>query len=74
MNEGSNNIALFEIIASNDQLLKVNATSNGRSSTFTFGDELIPTKFYINEDGEVETQGARVQLKQQLGIGIIYAF
>ena len=27
-----------------------------------------------NEDGEVETLGARVQLKQQLGIGIIYNF
>jgi hypothetical protein len=27
-----------------------------------------------NEDGEVETLGARVQLKQQLGIGIVYNF
>ncbi len=27
-----------------------------------------------NEDGDVETLGARVQLKQQLGIGIIYNF
>jgi len=27
-----------------------------------------------NEDGEVETLGARVQLKQQLGLGIIYNF
>ncbi len=27
-----------------------------------------------NEDGEVETLGARIQLKQQLGIGIIYNF
>ena len=28
----------------------------------------------LNDDGEVEIQGARVQLKQQLGIGIIYIF
>ena len=27
-----------------------------------------------NEQGEVETLGARVQLKQQLGIGILYSF
>jgi len=28
----------------------------------------------LNDDGEVEVQGARVQLKQQLGIGVIYTF
>ncbi len=28
----------------------------------------------LNDDGEVVIQGARVQLKQQLGIGVIYTF
>jgi len=36
-------------------------------------DDDIKTKV-TNEDGEVVTEGAKVQLKQQLGIGVIYNF
>ncbi|MBT8385037.1 MAG: hypothetical protein KJO83_04920 [Bacteroidia bacterium] len=37
-------------------------------------DDDIKFKDDINNDGELETLGARVQLKQLLGIGILYVF
>jgi hypothetical protein len=37
-------------------------------------DDDIKHKEDINGDGSLETLGARVQFKQQLGIGVLYKF
>ncbi|MCA0932801.1 DUF3078 domain-containing protein [Lutimonas saemankumensis] len=52
---------------------KINKVFQASFRTHLIYDDDIKIK-ETNEDGEVETLGARVQLKQQLGIGIIYNF
>ncbi|MGI9533163.1 DUF3078 domain-containing protein [Lutimonas sp.] len=52
---------------------KINKLFQASFRSHVIYDDDIKTK-ETNEDGEVITSGARVQLKQQLGIGIIYNF
>lgn len=52
---------------------KINKLFQANFSSNLIYDDDIKTKV-TNEDGVVETQGAKVQLKQQLGIGVIYNF
>jgi len=52
---------------------KINKLFQANFRSHLIYDDDIKTKV-TNEDGVVETQGAKVQLKQQLGIGIIYNF
>lgn len=52
---------------------KINDLLEANFRTHLIYDDDIKIK-ETNEQGEVETLGARVQLKQQLGIGILYSF
>lgn len=52
---------------------KINKLFQANFRSHLIYDDDIKTKV-TNEDGVVETQGAKVQLKQQLGIGVIYNF
>ena len=52
---------------------KINKLFQASFRSHIIYDDDIKTK-ETNEDGEVITSGARVQLKQQLGLGIIYNF
>ena len=52
---------------------KINKLFQASFRSHLIYDDDIKTK-ETNEDGEVEIKGARVQLKQQLGIGIVYNF
>ena len=53
---------------------KINKFLEANFRTHLIYDDDIKIKEDINGDGELETLGARVQLKQQLGIGILYSF
>jgi hypothetical protein len=52
---------------------KINDFLEANFRTHLIYDDDIKIK-ETNDQGEVETLGARVQLKQQLGIGILYSF
>ena len=52
---------------------KINKLFQASFRSHVIYDDDIKTK-ETNEDGEVEIKGARVQLKQQLGLGIVYNF
>ncbi len=52
---------------------KINKLLEANFRTHLIYDDDIKIK-ETNESGDVETLGARVQLKQQLGIGILYSF
>lgn len=53
---------------------KVNKFIEANFSSQLIYDDDIKHKEDINGDGQLETLGARVQLKQQLGIGVLYRF
>lgn len=53
---------------------KINKLLEANFRTHVIYDDDIKTREDTNGDGELETLGARVQLKQQLGIGILYSF
>lgn len=52
---------------------KINKLFQASFRSHVIYDDDIKTK-ETNEDGEVITSGARIQLKQQLGLGIVYNF
>ena len=53
---------------------KINDFMEANFRTHLIYDDDIKYKEDTNGDGNLETLGARVQLKQQLGIGILYSF
>ena len=57
-----------------DLKFKINKFFQASFRTHMIYDNDIKIKKDTNGDGELETLGPRVQLKQQLGIGILYNF
>ena len=54
--------------------LTINDFIKTNVGTYLIYDNNIKFKDDLNNDGELETLGARVQLKQLLGIGVIFDF
>ncbi|MEN8187271.1 MAG: DUF3078 domain-containing protein [Bacteroidota bacterium] len=69
-----NNFGNIDVDWALDFRFKINTFLEASFGTHLIYDDDIKYKEDTNDDGELETFGPKVQLKQQLGIGLIYKF
>ncbi len=69
-----NNFGNVDVDWTLDFRFKINSFLEASFGTHLIYDDDIKYKEDTNGDGELETFGPRIQLKQQLGIGVIYKF